>query len=312
MGPNSNISPIILFAYNRDKHLEQTLKHLSANYLADQSELFVFSDGPKSESDLPKVERVRKLIRNISGFKSLHIVEQKENHGLSRSIISGVTEIVHCYGKVIVLEDDIVTSKYFLKYMNDALNLYENNERVFSTHGYTYPMTGLLPTTFFLKITGCWGWGTWRRAWSCFEEDGAKLLSMIRKTNSENTFDIDGSYGFTRMLEDQVAGKNNSWAIRWQASVFLQNGLTLYSGTSLTNNIGLDGSGTHCNETAGFTCTLSETEVLVEAIPCVEDLTARKSLEKYFRSLQPGIFKRVMNKVGNIWKSKAGKKLLHG
>lgn len=156
-----------------------------------------------------------------------------------------------------------------------------------------------MPNTFFLKITS-WGWGTWKRAWSCFNEDGAELLKLIKTSNSDYSLNIDGLYDFTKMLEDQMVGRNDSWAIRWQASVFLHDGLTLYSAKSLARNIGLDNSGTHCNETSNYICVLSEEEIDVNKIPCVEDMAARKLLTRYFCSLRPHTLIKFIMRILNM------------
>lgn len=145
-----NLSPIILFVFNRPEHTQQTINALRKNYLAKESHLFVYADGPRSNTSGPGVENVRKIIRQIDGFKEVTIVERSENYGLSRSIISGVTEIVGQYGSVIVLEDDMVTSEYFLQFMNDALDYYQDEEQVVGIHGYMYPVKRNLPSTFLL------------------------------------------------------------------------------------------------------------------------------------------------------------------
>ncbi|KKO18108.1 MAG: putative methyltransferase [Candidatus Brocadia fulgida] len=222
------LAPIALFVYNRPWHLRQTVESLNKNELAEFSELFVFSDGPKSEADKEKVLAVRKYIKTISGFKSVNIVEREQNLGLGNSIITGVTEIINRYGRIIVLEDDMISSPYFLRFMNEALEFYEDEERVASIHGYIYPLKTLLPETFFLRGADCWGWATWKRGWNLFETDGSKLLYELKKNNLLRKFDLNGTYPYTRMLKDQAKGKNHSWAIRWHASLFLKEKLTLY------------------------------------------------------------------------------------
>ena len=167
-----SLAPIVLFAYNRLEHLKKTINALQKNILALDSELYIFSDGAKNEETLQQINKVREYIKTITGFKSITIIERKENLGLANSIISGVTEIVNKYGKIIVLEDDMVTSRHFLKYMNDALDYYENENRVIGIHGYIYPVKKELPNTFFIKGADCWGWATWKRGWDLFEHDG--------------------------------------------------------------------------------------------------------------------------------------------
>jgi len=193
-------APIALFVYKRLNHTKRTLKALQKNTLAQESELFVYSDGWKNEEDREKVEEIRNYLKTISGFKHLEIIKKEKNEGLANSIIAGVTDIVNKYGKVIVLEDDLVSSPYFLQFMNDALNLYENEERVASVHGYVYPIKGTLPDTFFLKHTSSWGWGTWKRAWELFEPDGKKLMQILEQKKLINELNINGTYNFVGML----------------------------------------------------------------------------------------------------------------
>lgn len=241
------LAPIVLFVYSRLKHTCQTVSALQKNYLADQSTLIIYSDGPKPGKET-QVAAVRQYIKTIKGFKSVNIVESKNNKGLANSIIEGVSAVVNKYGRVIVLEDDLVTSKYFLKYMNEALDFYQDKNEVISIHGYIYPVKKKLPETFFLKGADCWGWATWKRGWALFESNGKKLLSELEKRGLTKEFDFNGSYAFTNMLREQIAGKNDSWAIRWYASAFLKNKLTLYPGQTLVKNIGFDQSGEHCGD----------------------------------------------------------------
>ena len=294
-------APITLFTYNRLWHTQQTVEALQKNELADASELFVFSDGPKSEADKQKVQSVRDYLKTITGFKKVSIFEKNNNLGLAQSIITGVTEIVNKYGRIIVLEDDMVTSPYFLRFMNDALEFYQDEEQVISVHGYIYPIKAQLPETFLIKDTGCWGWGTWKRGWDLFEPDGGKLLKLLESKKLTDKFDMNGSYPFTQMLRDQIMGKNNSWAILWQASAFVQDKLTLFPGRSLVKNIGFDDTGTHCSETSSFDVEPARTPLTINAIPIQENRFALKKLEEYFRSIgfaQSNILSRI-KKRGN-------------
>jgi len=240
----AKFAPIVLFTYNRPDHTRKTLEALAANEYANESELFIYSDGPKNQDAIEKVQAVRSLIKNIHGFKSVTIIERDKNWGLAESIIDGVTNIVNKYGKIIVLEDDIITSPYFLKYMNDGLDIYENEERVVCIHAHQYPISpNGLPATFFIKGADCQGWATWNSSWSIFEKDANKLLKYILDNNLQYEFDINGSYPYTQMLKRQIDNKVNSWAIRWYASAFINNKYTLYPNKSIIYNIGFDYSG---------------------------------------------------------------------
>ncbi|WP_167884450.1 TIGR04325 family methyltransferase [Leptospira ilyithenensis] len=239
-------APICLFVYKRPDHLSRVIDFLLKNKESSQTDLYIFSDGSKGESDKEGVQSVRNFIKTISGFASVKIKLNVTNLGLARSIVSGVTEVINERGRVIVLEDDIVVGKYFLHYMNTALEKYSDKEEVAGIHGYNLPISKKdLPESFFLKGADCWGWGTWKRSWDLLELDGQKLLDRLDKKALAYNFDLDGSHPYTQMLKDQVAGKNDSWAIRWHASMFLENKFTLHPTESLVQNIGLDYSGTH-------------------------------------------------------------------
>ncbi|MCR5612439.1 glycosyltransferase [Treponema sp.] len=245
----SSCAPIALFIYNRPDHTLQTLKALSENSLAKKSDLFIFADGPKnnaSDSVMQKIQLTREAAKSKKWCKSVTVIESEKNKGLAQSIISGVTQIVNQYGKVIVLEDDLVTSPYFLQYMNDALDIYQNEPHVACINGYVEPHSNPLPETFFLRGADCWGWATWKRAWDVFNPDGKALLKEIKARHCQRHFNFDNTCDYVRMLKDQIAGYNNSWAVRWLASAYLNDMYCLYPDKTLVTNVGFDGSGTHC------------------------------------------------------------------
>lgn len=277
------LAPILLFAYNRPRHLQHTVEALAHNPLAQESELFVFSDGARTEDDREDVELVRSYIHTIEGFKTVHRIERDRNYGLAANIINGVTDIVNRYGRVIVLEDDLVTAPGFLQFMNDALDTYADEPRVGHIQAYDFTQNPRLPETFLIKFTGSWGWATWQRAWQHFNPDGQYLLNELHRRHLTRRFDFNGKYGFTRMLRRQVEGKNNSWAIRWNASLFLQDILSLNVGRSLVQNEGFDGSGTHCGADHLYEARLYKERLRVEKIsPVTENLEARKIFERYY------------------------------
>lgn len=242
---DSALAPIILFCYNRLEYLTRTVEALQKNELASESELIIFADGIKNPADTEKVLAVRKYIQNISGFKRVEIHISDENRGLAKSIIRGVTETLKRYDKVIVMEDDLVTTPYFLRFMNDALTKYESEDEVVCVTGYT-PVTVAEKDIYFLRGADCWGWGTWSRGWRYFESDSRKLFDGLKQKKYFRQFDLNGSYPYTEMLIAQINGKVNSWAIRWRASTYLHDKLTLFSGKNLVEHIGY--SGTHVQD----------------------------------------------------------------
>jgi len=240
-----NLAPIALFVYNRPQHTERTLKFLQQNELASDSRLYIFSDGAKTESDIEKVEEVRAIINKVDGFKSVKIIEKKENSGLANSVIAGVSRLIKDYGHVIVFEDDLVSSPYTLTYFNDALTRYQSEERVMHIGAYMYPLkSDNLPQSFFFRAATSWGWATWARAWNHFEPNIDTLVNQF-DAKKKSAFAIDNTMNFWKQMQEFKKGKNNSWAIRWYASIFLKNGLTLNPAQSLVNNIGHDGTGVH-------------------------------------------------------------------
>lgn len=240
-------APIAFFAYNRPEHTRKSLESLAANHGAESSELFVFCDGPKSTSDAPLVKEVRRIAGSRQWCGKVHIIERKYNMGLANSVIAGVTEVCEMFGCVIVLEDDLVTSPYFLNYMNKALELFEKNTRVFQISAYMYPLDlKCSEEAFFLPFTTSWGWATWHRAWRNFDPEVKHYPELASEPQRIYEFNLNGSYPYFKMLKNQIHGQLDSWAIRWYFSVFNMNGLVLHPKWSLVRNIGFDGSGTNC------------------------------------------------------------------
>lgn len=294
-----NCAPITLFVYKRPWHTQQTIEALQRNDFASDSDLIIYSDAPKNQDAAQGVREVREYIHTVGGFRTVTIIERDVNFGLAQSIISGVTEVVNRFDSIIVIEDDLVTSPYFLRYMNEALQLYKDDEKVASIHGYLYPIKKKLSGPFFIRGADCWGWGTWQRAWAHFEPDSVKLLEVLHRRRLTVKFDFGGTYPYTEMLRDQVQGSIDSWAIRWFASAFINDMLTLYPPVSLVRNIGLDSSGTHCVEEDYHETVLASTPVEVKRLPITESRKNLRLFKKYFRELQPRRIDRIK---GRFWR----------
>jgi len=290
-------APIALFVYNRPRHTRQTVEALLANDLASESDMFIFSDGAKTPQTAAAVEEVRIYIRNIRGFKSINVIERTQNVGLAASIVHGVTRLCHQFGRAIVLEDDLVTSPWFLSYMNQALVMYEDVARVASIHGYCWQASEKLPETFFLRGADCWGWATWARAWRSFEPNGDKLLRSLVERGLDRAFDLDGAFAFTQMLRDHIAGRKDSWAVRWHASCFLEDKLTLYPGRSLIQNIGNDGSGTHCDSTESYSTGLADQPIQLRRIDIEASELARRSFARFLRGTRKSLVHRIISRL---------------
>jgi len=293
------LAPIVLFVYNRPWHTKQTIEALQKNELAIDSHLYIYSDGAKDEASKDSVDEVREYIDSVDGFRSITIIKQEKNRGLANSIIDGVTKIVNKYGHIIVLEDDLVTSPYFLKFMNKNLTLYRDDKRVASIHGYIYPIDNL-PDIFFIKGADCWGWATWDRAWSIFERDGDILLKELQDRRLKKEIDFNGSYPYVQMLRDQIDGKNNSWAIRWYISTFLEDMLTLYPSRSYIENIGIGGESTHCSTKTNIYDVEINHQLSDHKIDIKEDLEARDKIVKFFKSTKKSLLKRVISKLKRV------------
>jgi hypothetical protein len=247
----NNLAPIALFVYNRPWHTEQTLNSLFNNKLSSDSILYVFSDGPKISADeimLENIKKTREIVKSKLWCKEVLIVERQINMGLAKSIIDGVNEIIKKHDKIIVLEDDIVPSIGFLEYMNNALDLYSTTLNVGCIHAWNYHLEYCVnnESTFFLKGADCWGWATWTRSWKYFSEDSNYLLNEVKSRNLKFDFDRKGNFQFFDMLQDQVDGKINSWAIRWYASLFLRDMYCLHPQNPIVKNIGFDNTGENC------------------------------------------------------------------
>ena len=247
--------------------------------------MIIYVDGLKFNSTEEQKERneaVKKVIREEVWCKEVVIIESENNKGLAKSIVDGVTENVRKYGKVIVLEDDLITDRFFLKFMNDGLDMYEFEDSVACISGYIYPVKNILPNTFFIKGADCWGWATWERSWNLYDDNGSRLLEQLEDKKLSFDFNFFNSYPYIDMLKDQIDKKNNSWAILWYASAYLRNKLTLYPGKSLIQNIGIDGSGIHSGESNLFDVEILNQEVILEKIPVLENVSAKKNISEYF------------------------------
>lgn len=243
---NIQLSPIVLFTYNRLKHTKKTINALKSNHLAKKSNLYIYSDGYKNKKDKKEVLQLRKYLKNIKGFLSVRIIEQNENKGLADSIIKGVTEVINKYGKVIVVEDDIVTSNYFLTFMNNALNYYEKEKKVWHISGWNYPISNdYLEDTFLWRMMNCWGWATWKDRWIHFEKKPKKLINKYSEENILK-FNLDiKNAGFWEQVLKNHSKEMNTWAIFWYATIFNKKGLCLNPSQTFVKNIGFDGTGTN-------------------------------------------------------------------
>ncbi|MBC8051483.1 MAG: glycosyltransferase [Sphingobacteriaceae bacterium] len=292
-------APIALFVYNRPEHTRRTLKFLQQNLLADESRLFIFSDGPKA-GDEKLVTEVRDLVKNIDGFKTVELIEREKNLGLASSIIDGVTKLCEEYGKVIVFEDDLISSPYTLQYFNDALQRYESEEKAMHIGAYMYPINDSgLPETFFLRSTSSWGWATWNRAWKSFEPDIERLMNQF-DSRKKYEFEMEGAMNYWKHMRHFKAGKNNSWAIRWYASVFLKGGLSLYPSKSLIDNIGHDGTGVHSGVNDIYKVTVNRSPITQFSEDIIENRRAFNVVKSFLSNRKGSLIKRGLRYINQL------------
>ncbi len=282
------VAPIALFTYNRSEHLQLTLEALKRCDLANESDLYVFSDAPKTAEGEAAVTKVRDVLARIDGFASVKVVARQHNFGLASSIISGVTELCRIHGQVIVLEDDLVVSPAFLRFMNEALRQYRDEKSVMQVSGYVLPMSRItqLGDTFMCRVPTSWGWATWDRAWKYFNQDSDWLLAQLSSETLRQRFDVDGTYPYLEMLQQHAEGRLDVWGVRWYASMFLEEGLCIYPTESLVRNIGMDGSGMHCDASTRFDVRLSTKDCWRFTQAIEESQVAVEMFSQFFRTMR--------------------------
>jgi hypothetical protein len=295
-----HLAPIALFVYNRPWHTQQTIEALQKNELSSSSRLFVFSDGPKNEQDAGKVQEVRDYINSIQGFKDQQIIEREANWGLADNIIDGVTRVINEYGRIIVLEDDLVTSPYFLRFMNEALEWYKNEKNVWHISGWNYPIDPEgIQDIFLWRVMNCWGWATWSDRWQYFNRDPEKLVNEFSKDEIKH-FNLDGAHNFWNQIKDNVEGRIRTWGVFWYATIFKNYGLCLNPSQSLVQNIGYDGSGTNCGTSKSSVDKLSDLDYVnlkIGTPNLQENDIATGKIRCYMASMKPSIFRRMAGKV---------------
>jgi GT2 family glycosyltransferase len=289
------LAPIVIFVYNRPSHTKKTIEALKKNDLALGSSLYIYCDAPKNSTDQIEVKKVRDYIHSVDGFNKVTIVNRTKNWGLACSIIDGVNNIVNRYGKVIVLEDDLVTSPYFLRFMNEALEYYKNESKVMHVSGYNYPINDYKfeAEALFFRGASCWGWATWGRAWKFFEKDAYKLTETFTKKNIYE-FDYDGSARMWSQVKDNMNGRLNTWAIFWYASVFRRKGLCLHPVRSMVQNIGHDGTGINSNALNEYNSEFTNRPITIFPNDLVEDSVLVSEIKYFFKNRKKYLLRRIL------------------
>ena len=259
------------------------------NDYADRSTLYIYCDGPKEgalKEELSKINQIRTLVRKKKWCNEVHIIEHKTNQGLANNILTGVTAIIKKYGKIIVLEDDIITSKFFLKYMNYSLNYYQNDKKVFHINGYNNQsnLQFILDDYYFLRFMFCWGWGTWEDRWNKIDKDyNTCYKKLVNSKELLYKFNYGNIMKFQEQLTDNINIKENTWAILWNCSIFFNDGYCLTSKSSYVTNIGMDGTGANCKKTDIYDGNLSKNIKLFKGnIKILEKYKSRLHLKLFF------------------------------
>lgn len=322
------VAPIVIFCYNRPWHLEQTLNALKKNAEAKESILYVFCDGPKpyvKDRDYKNIQRVAEICSGISGFKSVNIVASETNQGLQQSVIKGLNQVFTKHDSAIVVEDDVITSAYFLQFMNEGLEFYKSERKVLSLGSWNYfhRETG----NFFTRMPDTIAWATWKDRWQWFEPDGQKLYRQLAEKKRMDAFNLDQRFNFEDMLRKQISGITSSWAIRWTAVAVLRDTLTLYPKQALSKHIGFGSDSTNCEgEDYNKNLVLATSPIPITAVPYLENKAAIEAwlqieqlvkrspllMGKLAIRNKPGLIQRLRNKVLGKLKAVLRRKTVYG
>jgi hypothetical protein len=290
-------APIVLFVFARPEHTRRTLTALAANKLAEQSELIIYADAGRNRMEEVQVALVRRQLDDIVGFKQVTVIRRENNFGLAKNIIEGVTEVCNQYGRVIVVEDDLITSPYFLQFMNAALERYQNNPEVWHISGWNYPIDSEgLGDSFFWRVMNCWGWATWADRWKHYQKNSEQLVTHWQAEEIER-FNL-GTADFWDQVLMNYSGKRDTWAIFWYATIFKHGGLCLNPARTLAQNIGHDGSGENCGHAVDrFWSNLVDSE-LTFPLEARESMLAVERVAAFYASLQK---KSLKSRISNFF-----------
>ena len=301
-------SPVAFFAYNRPYHTFRSLNQLSLNKEAINTELYVFIDGHKKNSEIHLIDNVEKIVKSfISKFKSIKIHRSSENLSLGTSFYRGLNEVFSKKETVIFLEDDVLVSKNFLSYMNRSLSIYADKKEVWHISSYMYPVNVKSEfDCFFMRSMMCWGFGTWKDRWSQFINDplATDPFYIMNKFDKKMIRELDlnlrkSTHWF--QIKYNANGKlNNTWAIFWHCYIFMNKGLCLTPIKTLCKNIGHDFSGENCFYVKDFE-NVSINENLITKFPNIieENNSCVNAIREYLRN-QNHIFRRISRKLNKF------------
>lgn len=290
----SEPAPIAVFVYRRPQHTGRLIDSLLTNEPFARSPVFVYCDGARTSEERDAVAATRRVVRERLGGHA-QIVERDANMGLAPSIVGGVTELSRRYGRVIVLEDDLILHSGCIEFLNAGLERYAADDRVYHVNAYRYPLPQASVCSL-LRLPSSWGWATWDRAWRAFEPDAASLQRRIREAKLVAAMDFGGTFPYYAMLQAQAQGRIDSWGIRWYASVLLRHGLAVYPNASQVINGGMDNSGVHCGATRDFDVDLGAASGRWPG-ETAEDPLVYEQMRVFFRGVRETLPRRVARKL---------------
>lgn len=300
------LAPVVLFAYNRPVHLRRTLDALAACRLSGQTIVHIFADGPRKPEVADAVLAVRDVLAQeatAGRFADFQIHASPVNLGLANSIIGGVGKVLAEHRRAIVLEDDLLVSADFLEFMNDCLEFYKDDPAVGAVTGYS-PLsalpTGYTGDVFLVHRNSSQGWGTWSRVWDGVDWSASDATTLDRSLGLRRLFNREGNDRYDR-LRRQLAGRIDSWSIRFGLSLFMRGMGTVYPAVNRIANIGYDGTGIHSGVGT------PKNEVIAEAAYRLTPLSISPDIQKAFHATYSGPLRgRLLRDVLAWWPLLAG------
>jgi hypothetical protein len=286
----SKVVPIVLFCFNRPEKVDQLLISLSENTEALASDLLIFIDGHRNETDENNIRKVISTVESYSScFKSISITQREVNLGCAKNIVSGVSEVLSKYSSAIILEDDLEVSKSFLNYMNRAICEYRDDSRVWHIGGYSEVDIELdIEEVYFSRMMNCWAWATWSDRWQNFSKNEEEILEYFGSEEIKK-FNMNGTYNLYRGLVENFEGISETWAVFWYASIFRHNGLCLYPAKSLVRNTGNDGSGNHVG-LVRLNTNIYQGQIREILTPAKENAEALNQLQSFYKGRRPLLY----------------------
>ena len=240
-------TPVLFLVFNRP---ETTRSVFEAIRQAKPKYLFVAADGPRSEHprDVEKTRQARKLATNVDWDCEIITLFRETNLGCKMAVSSAIDWFFENVDDGIILEDDCLPSQSFFWFCEELLERYRDDMRVMTVSGDNF-QKGPARNEFsyyFSRFNHCWGWASWRRAWSYFEKD-MQSWPYIRDNGYMQDILLNKTAikYWSKIFEATYRNEIDSWAYRWTFSCWVQNGLTILPNVNLVSNIGFDRDATH-------------------------------------------------------------------